>query len=117
MLEAVEILDALQSRAFHLRIADNPAYNWIKNFQTTDVSGDDGENMLSTKNIIEVARPPNRHDDAATPSQPKSWRLPIRSPTTDATNSSATNSGTGTSSYRDNEESEDLDLIDLELRR
>jgi hypothetical protein len=112
MVEAVEILDALQSRAFHLRVADDPAHKWIRDFQTTGFFSDNGKDMLSTKNVIEAAQPPNRHDDATIPSPPKWSRLPIGHAATDATYLSDT-----PASDLDGGELEDLDLIDLELRR
>lgn len=33
MIEAFEILDALQARVFDLQYAQDPAYDWIKEFQ------------------------------------------------------------------------------------
>jgi hypothetical protein len=35
MSKAVEILDALQARAWELHIVDDPAQRWVKDFQAT----------------------------------------------------------------------------------
>jgi hypothetical protein len=57
MVETIEILDALQSRAFDLRVAGDPAYEWIKHFQAGGAfSSNEDTNTLSIKNIMEVAQ-------------------------------------------------------------
>ena len=56
MVEAVEALDALQERAFTLRVADDPAKEWIDEFQSSDVLGDEHKDLLSTANIINRAQ-------------------------------------------------------------
>jgi hypothetical protein len=56
MIEAVEALDALQERAFTLRVADDPAKQWINEFQSSDVLGDENRDLLSTANIMNRAQ-------------------------------------------------------------
>lgn len=56
MIEAVEALDALQERAFTLRVTDDPAKEWIDEFQSSDVLGDEHRDLLSTANIINRAQ-------------------------------------------------------------
>jgi hypothetical protein len=55
MIEAVDILDALQARAFEIYIADHPAKEWNKEFRSSNPTGsnDSASNMnaLSPMNV------------------------------------------------------------------
>jgi hypothetical protein len=110
MTEAIEILDALQSRAFDLRVAGDPAYEWIKHFQASGAFGTNEDNTILTKNIMEVAQRSRRD---GTVSSLLKQPLPPSAQYTDSMNASEANNGTDDV---DDEGSEALDLIDLEIR-
>ncbi|KAE9403025.1 hypothetical protein BT96DRAFT_917811 [Gymnopus androsaceus JB14] len=59
MSAAVEILDAVQARAFDLHMADDPAREWVKNFQAAPLSTND-EEFFSAINSLESETDPQR---------------------------------------------------------
>lgn len=95
MVEAVEILDALQARAYTFQIADDDICNWVKDFQASPRPADnkDHSDLLSTENIVNTAE------------SQKVEGQPPRNAT----------AGTKTN-VRSDSEVEDTDLIDFELR-
>jgi hypothetical protein len=55
MIAAVEILDAVQARAFDLHIADSPARDWVKEFQASKLTDDTGQEQLSSRGVFSSA--------------------------------------------------------------
>ncbi|KAJ3851104.1 hypothetical protein EV368DRAFT_74789 [Lentinula lateritia] len=59
MVQAIEILDALQARAFDLYMLSNPAREWVKSFQTTPLipTSSENEDLLAIKSITKSIEP------------------------------------------------------------
>ncbi|KAJ3861324.1 hypothetical protein EV359DRAFT_84438 [Lentinula novae-zelandiae] len=56
MVQAIEILDALQARAFDLYMVNNPALEWVKSFQTTTLIPTSSD-LLAIKSITNSIEP------------------------------------------------------------
>ncbi|KAF9066127.1 hypothetical protein BDP27DRAFT_1330993 [Rhodocollybia butyracea] len=53
MVKAVEILDALQARAFDLHMVNNPAREWVKDFQKSPLDSDgDKDDLLTSTDMM-----------------------------------------------------------------
>lgn len=93
MVEAVEILDALQARAYQLKTQDNDDHKWVKEFQASalPVHNMVDADLFSAQNIVNAAQ---SHPKESGPSP--------------RTRPAARKTG--------NEDPEDSDLIDLDIR-
>ncbi|KAJ4469543.1 hypothetical protein J3R30DRAFT_1566854 [Lentinula aciculospora] len=65
MVQAVETLDAIQARAYDLHMANDPAREWVKSFQTAPLSpaGDEEKDFFSNNSILSTIESDPQNDE------------------------------------------------------